>query len=180
MKRMMEVVDGEYQTYKAKDGAFVREHFFNTPELKALVADWSDDEIWNLNRGGHDVHKIYAAYHAAANHKGQPTLILAKTIKGYGMGASGEAANIAHQAKKMSRDSLMKFRDRFKLPLTDEQVEKLEYLKFAEGSKELEYMRARRMELGGYLPARRRKAESLQVPALVGLRAAAQGLGRRP
>jgi len=166
MKRMMEAVDGEYQTYKAKDGAFVREHFFNTPELKALVADWSDDEIWNLNRGGHDVHKIYAAYHAATHHTGQPTVILAKTIKGYGMGSSGEAANIAHQAKKMSRDSLMKFRDRFKLPLSDEQVDNLVFLKFPEGSKELEYMRARRMELGGYLPARRRKADALTVPPL--------------
>ena len=166
MKRMMEAVDGEYQTYKAKDGAFVREHFFNTPELKALVADWSDDEIWNLNRGGHDVHKIYAAYHAAIHHQGAPTVILAKTIKGYGMGASGEAANIAHQAKKMSRDSLMKFRDRFKLPLTDQQVDDLVFLKFPEGSKELEYMRARRMELGGYLPARRRKADALAVPPL--------------
>jgi pyruvate dehydrogenase E1 component len=166
MNRMMEAVDGEYQTYKAKDGAFVREHFFNTPELKALVADWSDDEIWNLNRGGHDVHKIYAAYHAAIHHQGAPTVILAKTIKGYGMGASGEAANIAHQAKKMSRDSLMKFRDRFKLPLTDQQVDDLVFLKFPEGSKELEYMRARRMELGGYLPARRRKADALAVPPL--------------
>ncbi|HNI83279.1 MAG TPA: pyruvate dehydrogenase (acetyl-transferring), homodimeric type, partial [Rhodocyclaceae bacterium] len=149
-KRMMELCDGEYQTFKAKNGAYVREHFFNTPELKALVADWSDDEIWNLNRGGHDVHKIYAAYHAAIHHQGAPTVILAKTIKGYGMGASGEAANIAHQAKKMSRDSLMKFRDRFKLPLTDQQVDDLVFLKFPEGSKELEYMRARRMELGGY------------------------------
>ncbi|MBL8493565.1 MAG: pyruvate dehydrogenase (acetyl-transferring), homodimeric type [Rhodocyclaceae bacterium] len=166
MKRMMEAVDGEYQTYKAKDGAFVREHFFNTPELKALVADWSDDEIWNLNRGGHDVHKIYAAYHAAIHHKGEPTVILAKTIKGYGMGSSGEAANIAHQAKKMSRDSLMKFRDRFKLPLSDEQVDNLVFLKFPDGSKELEYMRARRMDLGGYLPARRRKADALAVPPL--------------
>ena len=166
MKRMMEAVDGEYQTYKAKDGAFVREHFFNTPELKALVADWSDDEIWNLNRGGHDVHKIYAAYHAAIHHKGEPTVILAKTIKGYGMGSSGEAASIAHQAKKMSRDSLMKFRDRFKLPLSDEQVDNLVFLKFPDGSKELEYMRARRMDLGGYLPARRRKADALAVPPL--------------
>ena len=102
MKRMMECVDGEYQTFKSKNGAYVREHFFNTPELKELVADWSDDEIWHLNRGGHDPHKIYAAFHAAVNHKGQPTVILAKTIKGYGMGESGEAQNITHQQKKMS------------------------------------------------------------------------------
>ena len=102
MKRMMEALDGEYQTFKAKNGAYVREYFFNTPELKELVRDWSDDEIWHLNRGGHDPHKIYAAYHMAANHKGQPTVILAKTIKGYGMGESGEAQNITHQQKKMS------------------------------------------------------------------------------
>ena len=166
MKRMMETVDGEYQTFKSKNGAYVREHFFNTPELKALVADWSDDDIWNLNRGGHDPFKVYAAYHAAVNHKGQPTVILAKTIKGYGMGAAGEAQNITHQQKKMPLDTLKRFRDRFKLPLTDEQVEKLEFLKFPEGSKELDYMRARRMELGGYLPTRRRTAEALPVPAL--------------
>jgi pyruvate dehydrogenase E1 component len=166
MKRMMETVDGEYQTFKSKNGAYVREHFFNTPELKALVADWSDDDIWNLNRGGHDPFKVYAAYHAAVNHKGQPTVILAKTIKGYGMGAAGEAQNTTHQQKKMPLDTLKRFRDRFKLPLNDEQVEKLEFLKFPEGSKELDYMRARRMELGGYLPTRRRTAEALPVPAL--------------
>ena len=103
MRRMMEAVDGEYQTFKSKDGAYVREHFFNTPELKELVADWSDEDIWDLNRGGHDPHKVYAAYHAAVDHKGQPTVILAKTIKGYGMGESGEAQNITHQQKKMSR-----------------------------------------------------------------------------
>ncbi|HKU00719.1 MAG TPA: pyruvate dehydrogenase (acetyl-transferring), homodimeric type, partial [Paraburkholderia sp.] len=111
MRRMMEVVDGEYQTYKSESGAFVREHFFNTPELKALVADWSDDDIWNLNRGGHDPHKIYAAFHQAQNSKGQPTLILAKTIKGYGMGEAGQAMNITHQQKKMQVDQLKKFRD---------------------------------------------------------------------
>ncbi|MBK8337115.1 MAG: pyruvate dehydrogenase (acetyl-transferring), homodimeric type [Sterolibacteriaceae bacterium] len=166
MKRMMETVDGEYQTFKSKNGAYVREHFFNTPELKALVADWSDDDIWNLNRGGHDPFKVYAAYHAAVNHKGQPTVILAKTIKGYGMGAAGEAQNTTHQQKKMPLDTLKRFRDRFKLPLNDEQVEKLEFLKFPEDSKELDYMRARRMELGGYLPTRRRTAEALPVPAL--------------
>jgi pyruvate dehydrogenase E1 component len=113
MRRMMECVDGEYQTFKSKDGAYVREYFFNTPELKELVADWSDQDIWNLNRGGHDPHKVYAAFHAAVNHKGQPTLILPKTIKGYGMGESGEAQNITHQQKKMSVDSIRVFRDRF-------------------------------------------------------------------
>ncbi|VVD90162.1 pyruvate dehydrogenase (acetyl-transferring), homodimeric type [Pandoraea terrigena] len=166
MKRMMECVDGEYQTYKSKDGAYVRENFFNTPELKAMVADWSDEDIWALNRGGHDPHKIYAAYQAATQHTGQPTVILAKTIKGYGMGEAGQAMNITHQQKKMPVDSLKKFRDQFKLPISDDEIADVPYLKFEEGSKELEYMRARRMELGGYLPQRRTKAASLPVPAL--------------
>ncbi|BDD94650.1 pyruvate dehydrogenase (acetyl-transferring), homodimeric type [Pandoraea sp. XJJ-1] len=166
MTRMMECVDGEYQTYKSKDGAYVRENFFNTPELKAMVADWSDEDIWALNRGGHDPHKIFAAYQAATQHKGQPTVILAKTIKGYGMGEAGQAMNITHQQKKMPVESLKKFRDQFKLPIADDQIADVPYLKFEEGSKELEYMRARRMELGGYLPQRRTKAASLPVPAL--------------
>ena len=179
MKRMMECVDGEYQTYKSKDGAYVREHFFNTPELKAMVADYSDEDIWALNRGGHDPHKIYAAYQAATQHKGQPTVILAKTIKGYGMGEAGQAMNITHQQKKMPVESLKKFRDQFKLPIPDDQIAEVPYLKFEEGSKELEYMRARRMELGGYLPQRRTKAASLPVPALAAfdalLKATAEG-----
>jgi pyruvate dehydrogenase E1 component len=165
-QRMMECVDGEYQTFKSKDGAYVREYFFNTPELKAMVADWSDKDIWDLNRGGHDPHKVYAAYHAAVNHRGQPTVILAKTIKGYGMGLAGEAQNITHQQKKMHVEAVARFRDRFSLPVADEKLEEVPYLKFEEGSPELEYMRARRMELGGYLPARRRKAEALPVPEL--------------
>ena len=166
-QRMMECVDGEYQTFKSKDGAYVREYFFNTPELKAMVADWSDKDIWDLNRGGHDPHKVYAAYHAAVNHTGQPTVILAKTIKGYGMGiGAGEAQNITHQQKKMHGDAVSRFRDRFVLPVPDEKIEEVPYLKFEEGSPELEYMRARRMELGGYLPARRRKAFALPVPDL--------------
>ncbi len=180
VQRMMECVDGDYQTFKSKDGAYVREHFFNTPALKELVADWSDDDVWQLNRGGHDPHKVFAAYQAAVNHKGQPTLILAKTIKGYAMGESGEAANIAHQAKKMSSASLKLMRDRFKLPLTDEQVEKYEYLKFEEGSKEHAYLHERRTALGGYLPARRTKAQALEIPALSAFDAllAASGEGR--
>ncbi len=167
MRRMMEVVDGEYQTYKSESGAYVREHFFNTPELKALVADWSDDDIWNLNRGGHDPHKIYAAFHEATHHKGQPTVILAKTIKGYGMGEAGQAMNITHQQKKMQVDQLKAFRDQFHLPISDDAIVDVPYLKFEEGSKELEYMRAQREALQGYLPARRQKAnESLAVPPL--------------
>ena len=166
MKRLGEIVDGEYQTMKAKNGAYVRKIVFNTPELEALVADWSDEDIWNLNRGGHDPHKVYAAFHAAANHKNQPTVILAKTIKGYGMGGSGQGMNIAHQAKKMNIEDIKAFRDHFKIPVPDDKLEELPLVKFEEGSPELNYMRERRMELGGYLPQRRAKAESLEVPKL--------------
>jgi pyruvate dehydrogenase E1 component len=166
MKRLGEIVDGEYQTMKAKNGAYVRQVVFNTPELQALVADWSDEDIWNLNRGGHDPHKVYAAFHAATHHQGQPTVILAKTIKGYGMGGSGQAMNIAHQQKKMDVEDIKAFRDQFKIPVSDDQLEKLPLVNFEEGSPELNYMRERRMELGGYLPQRRMKAESLEVPSL--------------
>ncbi len=165
-KRMMELCDGEYQTFKAKNGAYVREHFFNTPELKALVADWTDDQVWNLNRGGHDIFKIFAAYNAAVTHKGAPTLILAKTIKGFGMGQAGEAMNISHQQKKMDKEQIGRFRDRFALPVPDDKLEELPYLKFAEDSEEYKYMRQRRMDLGGFLPSRRRKAEPLAIPSL--------------
>jgi pyruvate dehydrogenase E1 component len=166
-KRMMECVDGDYQTFKARDGAYVREHFFGKyPELLKMVSTWSDDDIWRLNRGGHDPHKVYAAYAAAVAHKGQPTVILAKTIKGYGMGEAGEAQNITHQQKKMGTTSIKAFRDRFKLPVPDADLEKLPYLTFPEGSPELNYMRERRMALGGYLPSRRTRAESLPVPPL--------------
>jgi pyruvate dehydrogenase E1 component len=166
MQRLGEIVDGQYQTMKAKNGAYVRETVFNTPELKALVSDWSDEDIWNLNRGGHDPHKVYAAFHSAVNHQNQPTVILAHTIKGYGMGGSGEAMNIAHQAKKMSPDDVRRFRDRFEIPVKDEELDDIPFVKFPDGSPELEYMRARRQELGGYLPQRRMKAESLPVPGL--------------
>ena len=130
-RRMMECVDGEYQTFKAKNGAYVREHFFNTPELKELVADWTDDEIWQLNRGGHDIFKIFSAYQAAITHKGAPTLILAKTIKGFGMGQAGEAMNISHQQKKLDHEQIARFRDRFRLPVPDDKLDELPYLKFA-------------------------------------------------
>jgi pyruvate dehydrogenase E1 component len=175
--RMMACVDGDYQTFKAKDGAYVREHFFNTPELKAMVADWSDRDIWELNRGGHDPAKTYAAFHAAVNHKGQPTVILAKTIKGYGMGSSGEAQNISHQQKKMSEISLTHFRDRYDLPVTDEDIHNLPYLTFAEGSKELQYMQQRRAELGGHLPSRRTKSYRLDVPVLSDFKALLEASG---
>ena len=165
-KRMMELCDGEYQTFKAKNGAYVRENFFNTPELRELVADWTDDEVWALNRGGHDIFKIFAAYNAAVTHKGAPTLILAKTIKGFGMGDAGEAMNISHQQKKMDIEQIKRFRDRFSLPVPDDQLAELPYLKFAEDSPEHQYMRQRRMDLGGFLPQRRRKAEPLAIPPL--------------
>jgi pyruvate dehydrogenase E1 component len=135
---MMDCVDGEYQTFKSKDGAYVREYFFNTPELKAMVADWSDKDIWDLNRGGHVPHKVYAADLAAINHTGQPTVILAKTIKGYGMGIAGEAQNITHQQKKMNVEAVRRFRDRFDIPVPDDKLEEVPYLTFPEGSKELE------------------------------------------
>ncbi|HET7754743.1 MAG TPA: pyruvate dehydrogenase (acetyl-transferring), homodimeric type [Anaeromyxobacteraceae bacterium] len=163
-RRMMEVVDGEYQLYKSRNGAFVREHFFNSPELKDLVSELSDDDVWRLNRGGHDPFKVYAAYHQAANHRGQPTVILAKTIKGYGMGEAGEAMNVAHQAKKIPTESIRRFRDRFNLPVPDDKLEEIPFLTLPE--KELEYLRARRHELGGDRPKRRRKSRSLEIPPL--------------
>ena len=166
-KRMDEAVDGEYQNFKAKGGAYTREHFFGKyPELKDMVASMSDQDIWRLNRGGHDPHKVYAAYAAAVKHKGQPTVILAKTVKGYGMGDAGEGQNITHQQKSMDIASLKAFRDRFDLPLTDEQVEKLNFYRPAEDSPEMRYMLERRNALGGFVPQRRRKGNELTVPQL--------------
>ena len=166
-KRMEECVDGEYQNFKAKGGAYTREHFFGKyPELKEMVAAMSDQDIWRLNRGGHDPHKVYAAYHAAVNHKGQPTVILAKTVKGYGMGTAGEGQNTTHQQKSMDIESLKKFRDRFDLPITDEQVESLSFYKPTENSPEMQYMTERRAAMGGFVPQRRRKGNELTVPEL--------------
>jgi pyruvate dehydrogenase E1 component len=177
---MEESVDGEYQTYKSRDGAYVREHFFGKdPVLLERVAHMSDDEIWLLNRGGLDQQKVYAAYHEAARHVGQPTVILAKTIKGYGMGASGEGQMITHQAKKMTEDALLAFRDRFELPLSDEQVRKAEYYKPPDDSEEMRYLRERRAALGGSLPARRRSAEPLPVPGLEVFKGQLEGTGDR-
>jgi pyruvate dehydrogenase E1 component len=167
-KLMMETVDGEYQNCKAFGGAYTREHFFGKyPETAAMVANLSDDDIRRLNRGGHDPHKVYAAYDAASKHKGQPTVILAKTVKGYGMGASGESLNPTHNTKKMDLEAVKTFRDRFQLQVSDEQVEKLAFYKPAEDSPEIKYIQERRAALGGYLPQRRAKAdESLPVPQL--------------
>lgn len=166
-KRMEEVVDGEYQAYKANDGAYVREHFFGKyPELKAMVANMTDDDIWRLNRGGHDPHKVYAAYAAAIKHTGQPTVILAKTVKGYGMGEAGEGQNISHQQKKMGEKALKQFRDRFNIPVSDEDIADAPYYRPAEDSEELKYLREHREALGGYFFAKREPPPPLQIPGI--------------
>ena len=180
-KRMDECVDGDYQTFKSKNGAYVREHFFGKyPELREMVANMSDAEIWALNRGGHDPHKVYAAYHeATTNPQGRPTVILAKTIKGYGMGSSGEAQNIAHQAKKMDLEDLRKFRDRFGIPVSDAELASAPYYKPADDSAEMRYMHARRAALGGYLPQRRPVQAPMAIPGLHVFDALLQDSGER-
>lgn len=180
LKRMEECVDGEYQDFKSKSGAYVREHFFGKyAELKDLVADMSDDDIWKLTRGGHDPAKVFAAYTAAVNHKGQPTLILPKTVKGYGMGESGEGQMIAHQAKKMTASALKGFRDRFQIPVADEDLDKVPFIKLPEDSAEMQYLRAQRAKLGGSLPQRRRKSESLEIPPLSTFQRLLENTGER-
>ncbi|MBC2769379.1 pyruvate dehydrogenase (acetyl-transferring), homodimeric type [Pusillimonas minor] len=169
LRRIMEeTVDGEYQAYKANDGAYVREKFFGKhPKLLELVSRMSDEDVWRLNRGGHDPHKVYAAFSSAVNHKGQPTVILAKTIKGYGMGHVGQAKNPSHQQKKLDLDTIREFRDRFNIPVPDDQLEALPYVKPAEDSPEMKYLHERRQALGGYLPKRRpRSTEQFKAPAL--------------
>ncbi len=166
-RRMMEAVDGEYQNYKARDGAYVRKHFFGKyPELEKMVASMTDDDIWRLNRGGLDPYKVYAAYSSAVNHKGQPTVILAKTVKGYGMGKSGEGQMATHQQKKMDIGSLKQFRDRFNIPLTDEALADIPFFKPAEDSPELKYLKSAREKLGGSLPVRQHNIPPLKVPDL--------------
>ena len=168
LQLMNETVDGEYQNCKAKGGKYTRENFFNKyPETAALVANMSDADIWRLNRGGHDPVKVYAAYDKAMKTKGRPTVILAKTVKGFGLGASGEALNIAHNVKKMDVESIKHYRDRFNIPVKDEDIADLPFYKFPEDSEEYKYMKARREALGGSLPARRVQAEEqLEIPAL--------------
>jgi len=180
-QRMEEAVDGEYQTFKAKDGAFVRKHFFGThPELEAMVTNMTDEDLWRLNRGGHDPHKVYAAYAAAMAHQNQPTVILAKTVKGYGMGGdSGEGQNITHQQKKMNEKALRTFRDRFRIPLSDEEVIKAPFYHPGEDSPEILYLRQRREALGGYLPARHDKAPPHRIPDLSIFGSQLKGTGDR-
>jgi pyruvate dehydrogenase E1 component len=181
LQLMNETVDGEYQNCKAKGGKYTRENYFNKyPETAALVANMSDEDIFRLNRGGHDPVKVYAAYQKAMDTKGRPTVILAKTIKGFGLGASGEALNIAHNVKKMDVDSLKKFRDRFNIPVADESIADLPFYKFAEDSEEYKYMKARREALGGSLPQRRKQAEEqLEIPELKAFDAILKGSGER-
>ena len=166
-KRMEEAIDGEYQAYKAKGGAYTREYFFGKyPELKDMVADMSDEDIWRLNRGGHDPHKVYAAYADAVEHKDRPTVILAKTVKGYGMGEAGEGQNITHSQKKMGENALKAFRDRFNIPISDDEIAETPFYRFPEGSVEFEYLKNSREKLGGYMPVRSDTSEPLAIPGL--------------
>ncbi len=179
-KRMQECVDGDYQGYKTNDGAYVRKHFFGQyPELKKMVEHLSDDEIWRLNRGGHDAQKVYAAYAAAVAHEGSPTVILAKTVKGYGMGAAGEGMNITHQQKKMSVEHLRAFRDRFSIPISDEDISEIPFYRPPEDSPEIQYLRKQREALGGYLPVRSVDYEPLIFPDLTAYASVTHGLGDR-
>jgi pyruvate dehydrogenase E1 component len=181
LQLMSETVDGEYQNCKAKGGKYTRENFFNKyPETAALVANMSDEDIYRLNRGGHDPVKVFAAYQKAMDTKDRPTVILAKTVKGFGLGASGEALNIAHNVKKMDVDSIKQFRDRFNIPVADEAIADLPYFKFAEDSEEYKYMKSRREALGGSLPQRRPQAEEqLEIPELKIFDAILKGSGDR-
>ncbi len=179
-KVMEECVDGEYQNFKAKGGAYTREHFFGKyPELKAMVANMSDEDIWRLNRGGHDARKVYAAYWAASTHQGQPTVILAKTVKGFGLGKGGEGQMIAHQQKKLDVDTLRTFRDRFNLPVSDEDITSVPFRKPDESSEEARYLHAKREALGGYLPARQIQAPPLELPPLDAFQPVLEGTGER-
>ncbi len=167
LARMEQAVDGDYQAYKARGGSYSREHFFGThKELAALVAHMTDDEIWQLDRGGHDPQKVYAAYDRAVHHRGQPTVILAKTVKGYGMGESGEGKNISHQQKKIGEDALRAFRDRYRIPIPDDKLDQTPFYRPSDDAPEIRYMHERRQALGGYLPARNADVEPLEAPSL--------------
>ncbi|WP_020647860.1 pyruvate dehydrogenase (acetyl-transferring), homodimeric type [Solimonas variicoloris] len=175
-----ETVDGEYQSYKAKGGKYTRENFFGKyPELRKLVETMSDEDIARLNRGGHDPHKIYAAYAAASRHEGSPTVILAHTVKGYGMGEAGEGQNITHQQKKMGEDALRAFRDRFRIPISDEKIAETPFYRPADDSPEIQYLKQRRAALGGSLPARRPTQVRLEIPPLAAFDKITAGTGER-
>lgn len=167
-KVMMETLDGDYQAFKANDGAFVRKNFFGRhPKLLEMVAKMSDEDIWRLQRGGHDPQKVYAAYHRAVNTKGQPTVMLVKTVKGFGMGKIGEGKNTAHQTKKLQDEDIKAFRDRFNIPIADADLPQIPFYKPADDTPEMQYLLQRRKDLGGYLPKRRPKTdEALKVPEL--------------
>ena len=172
-KIMMDTLDGDYQAMKANDGAWVRKHFFGRdPKALEMVAKMSDEDIWRLQRGGHDPQKVYAAFHRAAKHQGQPSVLLIKTVKGFGMGKAGEGRNIAHQAKKMPDDDIRAFRDRFNIPIPDDRLAEVPFYKPEDDTPEMKYLHERRKALGGYLPKRREKAdEQLKVPPLEAFKA---------
>src|SRR5690349_241781 len=179
LRRMEEAVDGEYQVFKSRDGAYVRSQFFGKyPELLEMVANMSDDDIWRLNRGGHDPHKIYAAYASAVKHKGQPTVILAKTIKGYGLGKQGQAKNPTHQLKKIDTSTIKEMRDQFNIPIADDKLDELPFYIPSDDAPEMKYLHERRKQLGGYLPHRRRKADAVPaVPPLTSFEQILKGSG---
>ncbi len=180
LKRMEECVDGDFQAYKANDGAYVREHFFGQyPELKKMVEHMTDEEIWRLNRGGHDAQKVFAAYAKACRHKGSPIVILAKTVKGYGMGAAGEGQNFTHQQKKMSIEQLRAFRDRFSIPVSDDDIAEVPFYRPDEDSPEIKYIKKQREKLGGYLPNRQTDASALKALPLVAFDTLLKGSGDR-
>lgn len=179
-QRMDEAVDGEYQNYKSRDGGYTRKHFFGKyPELLKIVEDLTDENIYKLNRGGHDPYKVYAAYAAATSHKGQPTVVLAKTVKGYGLGLAGEAQNYTHSVKKLDLNALKKFRDRFDIPLSDADLETVPYFRPPEESTEIRYLKERRAALGGFMPQRISEFESLKIPAIKILNSLLKGSGDR-
>lgn len=180
LQRMEEAVDGDYQNYKGHGGAYTREHFFGKyPELREMVANMSDADIWRLNRGGHDPHKVYAAYASAVKHGGQPTVILAKTVKGFGLGTEGEGKNITHQLKKLGLNTIRHVRDLLNLPISDEQVDEAPFYRPPDNSPEIQYLQERRRALGGYLPQRRRTSAALPTPSLAAFEAVLQGSSDR-
>jgi pyruvate dehydrogenase E1 component len=177
---MEQCVDGEYQAFKARGGAYTREHFFGkNPELKEMVANMSDDDIWRLNRGGHDARKVYAAYAAAMQTRDRPTVILCKTVKGFGLGKAAEGQMVAHQQKKLDEESLRELRDRFNIPVSDADIASVPFRRPAADSEEMQYLQARRTALGGYLPARRTAAPPLTVPPLAAFQSILEGTGER-